>query len=93
MAADDASLKLRYVTLPVVPPKSVDYWDGRPYKRYCRDLASAGSGVVRFVSIEPRCCCGGHVRSTCARGQFLFTVTTWTLSLSMDEPLEWVKDS
>jgi hypothetical protein len=93
MAAHDASLKLRYVALPVLPPKDVDYWDGRSYKRYCRDLAGAGAGVVRFVSIEPRCCCGGHGRSTCARGQFLFTVTTWTLSLSMDEPLHWVKES
>jgi hypothetical protein len=94
MSTDDPSLKLRYVTLPVVPPKDVEYWDGRPYKRYCRHLADAGADadMVRFVNVKPRCCSGGHGRSTCARGHFLFTMTTWTISLSMDEPLEWVKD-
>jgi hypothetical protein len=28
----------------------------------------------------------------CECSRFLFTVTTWTLSLSMDEPFKWVKD-
>jgi hypothetical protein len=29
----------------------------------------------------------------CECSRFLFTVMTWTLNLSMDEPFEWVKDS
>jgi hypothetical protein len=51
---------------------------------YFESLTAAGAGDVMFV------CCGDHGRSMCSR--FLFTVTIWTVSLSMDEPFEWVKD-
>ena len=71
------------MTLPVLPPDEVDYFDSS---------TAAGAGDVKFVNIEARCCGGDHGRSTCERGRFLFTMTTWILSLSMDEPLEWVKD-
>jgi hypothetical protein len=47
---------------------------------------------MRFVSIEPRCCCGRLGRSSCARSRFAFKVTTWTLTLTMDEPMTWVKE-
>jgi hypothetical protein len=32
--------------------------------RCCRGFGDAGAGAVRFVHVEPRCCCGGHGRST-----------------------------
>ncbi|OEL37682.1 hypothetical protein BAE44_0001299 [Dichanthelium oligosanthes] len=32
------------------------------------------------------------VRSTCVRSRYAFTINTWTLNLSMDELLTWVKD-
>ncbi|CAL4995026.1 unnamed protein product [Urochloa decumbens] len=51
-----------------------------------------GPAAVRFVAIEPRCCCGGFGRSVCERSRNAFTVTTWTVNLSMDEPMTWVKD-
>jgi len=63
------------VTLLVLPPNEVDYFESS---------TGAGAGDVMFVNIEARCCCGNHGRSTCKRGSFLFTVMTWTLSLSMD---------
>jgi hypothetical protein len=47
---------------------------------------------MRFVSIEPRCCCGRLGRSSCALSRFAFKVTTWTLTLTMDEPMTWVKE-
>jgi hypothetical protein len=92
MAADEASPKLRYVALPVRPHNMGSYI---PCMRYSRNLVSAGgggAGAVRIVNVEPRCCCYGSRWSTC-ECCFLFTVTTWTLSrLSMEEPMEWVKD-
>jgi len=68
------------VTLLVLPPNEVDYFESS---------TGAGAGDVMFVNIEARCCCGDHGRSTCKRGRFLFTVTTWTLSLSMDFNKLW----
>ncbi|OEL19748.1 hypothetical protein BAE44_0019233 [Dichanthelium oligosanthes] len=83
MAAGEGSLTLRYVPLPVVPPDKDRSTAALPHMHWKRNFSPAGAGAVRFVSIEPRCC--GDL--------FLFTaVTTWTLSLSMDEPMTWVKD-
>nr|CAB3489278.1 unnamed protein product [Digitaria exilis] len=56
-------------------------------------MGAAGSSAVRFVGIEPRCCCGGFGRCSCPKSRHAFTVTTWTLTLTMDEPIEWVKDT
>ncbi|OEL22323.1 hypothetical protein BAE44_0016658 [Dichanthelium oligosanthes] len=88
-------LTLRYVPLPVAP--AGHFWsDEWPCMRRSRNLSAAGAGAVRFVSVDPRCCCGGPGSTTCKRGWFAFTVTTWTLSLPMDdgEPsaTTWVKD-
>jgi len=63
------------VTLLVLPPNEVDYFESS---------MGAGAGDVLFVNLEARCCCDDHGRSMCKRSFFLFTVTTWTLSLSMD---------
>lgn len=90
---------LRYVPLPVeVPsgnPDTDDY--GRPKMETCRNLAdgAGGQSTVRFVSVEPRCCCGGRGRSTCDKSRLAFMVTTWTLTLPATdgETTRWVKDS
>ncbi|RLM69890.1 hypothetical protein C2845_PM17G03310 [Panicum miliaceum] len=89
---------LRYVPLPVEVPDHV--WGGeRDRTRGTRSLSAAAGAAgcaVWFVSIDPRCCCGGPGTTWCARGRFAFPVTTWTLSLSagaVDEPATWVKDS
>uniref|UniRef100_K3ZMD7 DUF1618 domain-containing protein n=1 Tax=Setaria italica TaxID=4555 RepID=K3ZMD7_SETIT len=64
----------------------------RPYLPYCRNLAAAGCDAVRFVSVAPRCCCGGHSETSCERSRFAFNVTTWTLTLRTEGPMTWVKD-
>ncbi|KAL6653291.1 hypothetical protein ACP70R_008869 [Stipagrostis hirtigluma subsp. patula] len=90
----EASPKLRYVPLPVQPHKrrGCSCCELEPEGQNFRNMCAAGADVVRFVSIDPRCCCGGPGTSTCAHSQFAFTVTSWTLSLSMDKPMTWVKD-
>ncbi|KAL6658322.1 hypothetical protein ACP70R_003908 [Stipagrostis hirtigluma subsp. patula] len=99
-AAETSGLKLRYVPLPVEVPRGnpdKDDW-GRPHMEHSRNLAAGGGGGgndVRFVGVEPRCCCGGPGKSTCPRSSFAFLVTTWTLSLTSDEPMvaaAWVKN-
>ncbi|CAN6362430.1 unnamed protein product [Urochloa humidicola] len=94
MAADVAAVGLRYVPLPVEPPNGCPNFDGeRPCMEMFRNMAAAGAGAVRFVTIESRCCCGAAGKSTCESGRFLFTVTTWTLNLDVDEEAAaWVKD-
>ncbi|KAL6653493.1 hypothetical protein ACP70R_009071 [Stipagrostis hirtigluma subsp. patula] len=99
MAGDEARPKLRRVALPVGPPNESGHYytviGHRPCLRQSRNMGAAGSGAaaVRFVSIDSRCCCGGPGTSTCERSRFAFTVTTWTMTLSTDEPMTWVKDS
>uniref|UniRef100_K3ZM06 DUF1618 domain-containing protein n=1 Tax=Setaria italica TaxID=4555 RepID=K3ZM06_SETIT len=64
-----------------------------PYMSYSWNMGAVGTGAVRFVGVEPQCCCCGHGRTTCAHSRFFFTVTTWTMTLSsMDKPMTWVKD-
>ncbi|CAO2147945.1 unnamed protein product [Urochloa humidicola] len=96
MEADVEALGIRYVPLPVEAPNGCPYYDDdRPCMPWFRNLAAAGTGAVRFVTVESRCCCGAAGKSTCEGGQFLFTVTTWTLNLATDEEAaaaEWVKD-
>ncbi|RCV37314.1 hypothetical protein SETIT_8G052900v2, partial [Setaria italica] len=62
----------------------------RPYLPYCRNLAAAGCDAVRFVSVAPRCCCGGHSETSCERSRFAFNVTTWTLTLRTEGPMTWL---
>ncbi|CAL4982209.1 unnamed protein product [Urochloa decumbens] len=93
--ANVASPKLRHVPLPGMPCDP-DYYSDDHDLRPLRDsvnMGAAGPGAVRFVAIEPRCCCGGFGRSSCPRSRYAFTVTTWTLTLTMDEPVTWVKES
>ncbi|CAN6362431.1 unnamed protein product [Urochloa humidicola] len=94
-AADVAAVGLRYVPLPVEPPDGCPSYDGRPCTARFRNMAAAGAGAVKFVTIESRCCCGAAGDSSRERGRFLFTVTTWTLNLALDElstAAAWVKD-
>ncbi|CAL4995038.1 unnamed protein product [Urochloa decumbens] len=92
----DRPLTLRYVPLPL--ETTVDRgWRGRPRMNERRNLsAAAGAAQLRLVSIDSRCCCGGPGRTSCARGRFAFTVTTWTLSLMAGNgeasATGWVKD-
>ncbi|KAJ1274695.1 hypothetical protein BS78_05G081400 [Paspalum vaginatum] len=98
MAEED--LKLRYLKLPVEPcvdddepkPFSDDEEEEVPELR--RSMGGEGADAVRLVSIEPRCCCGGHGTSTCARSRFAFKVTAWTMNLGTStagKTSPWVK--
>ncbi|KAL6658433.1 hypothetical protein ACP70R_004019 [Stipagrostis hirtigluma subsp. patula] len=86
--------KLRYIPLPVKPHKTrgCSCCEPEPDGQDFRNMCAAGTDIVRFVTIDPRCCCGGPGTSTCVHSQFAYTVTSWTLSLSMDKPMTWVKD-
>lgn len=93
----DPNLVLRPVPLPVAPRVgrgnngrySNDDDDDDQMRNY-RNMCGAGTNGLRFVSIDPRCCCCGGPR----RGsRFAFTVTTWTMNLTTDEHLTWVMDS
>ncbi|CAL4995028.1 unnamed protein product [Urochloa decumbens] len=91
--AHDASPKLRHVHLPGTPYDPNYYTDDLPPLTDSRSMmGAAGASSLRFVAIEPRCCCGGFGRSSCPRSEYAFTVTTWTLTLTMDEPMAWVKE-
>ncbi|KAF8646553.1 hypothetical protein HU200_065774 [Digitaria exilis] len=64
--------KLLYVPLPVPLPEEHRRKTDRPYLPYRRNLGAAGLNAVRFVSIEPRCCCGGYGKTSCERSRFAF---------------------
>ena len=83
--------KLRYVPLLLLAPRTRHRSSDWPDMHYCRNLAAAGLGVVRFVSVAPRCFYGGPGTTTCERSSFAFNVTTWTLVLRMEEPMAWFK--
>uniref|UniRef100_A0A0E0MGG0 DUF1618 domain-containing protein n=1 Tax=Oryza punctata TaxID=4537 RepID=A0A0E0MGG0_ORYPU len=101
--------KLLYVPLPVkpVPPKESDFDDNYhdeliPWEYFRNIVAGAdGDHIVRFVSIDNRCCCGAPViRSLCERSSSAFMVTMWSLALrnagdgeSDGEPMAWVKEA
>ena len=59
-------------------------------------MCRAGAAAVRFVSVDPRCCCGGPGRGTCPHSTFAFTGTTWTMSLTTateeEERMVWAVD-
>jgi hypothetical protein len=92
MAAEEGSPMLRHVPLPATPYDPNYYTNDLPPLSDSEGMGAAGDGAVRFVAIEPRCCCGRFGRTSCTRSRYAFTVTTWTLTLTMDEPLTWVKD-
>ncbi|KAF8766227.1 hypothetical protein HU200_007734 [Digitaria exilis] len=99
MAAAAAHQELRYVPLPLEesPNRFPGFYDDeRPTTQMFRNLAAVSATAVSFVTVDRRCCCGGHGVSTCERGKFLFKVTIWTLSLTTDDdepPATWVMDS
>ncbi|CAD6257954.1 unnamed protein product [Miscanthus lutarioriparius] len=98
--ADEARPKVRYVPVPAEVSRCCSSDDHDDYDdkdlfplKYTKKMGAAGASRVRFVSIDPHCCCGGPGRSTCAHSHFAFTVRTWTMDLNMDDkPLAWVKD-
>jgi hypothetical protein len=111
-AADLDNPKLLYVPLPVkpVPPKESDFDDDHHHDElipweYFRNIvatgADGGDDIVRFVSIDNRCCCGAPViRSLCDRSSSAFMVTIWRLALRNagagdggGEPMAWVKEA
>ncbi|KAL6658323.1 hypothetical protein ACP70R_003909 [Stipagrostis hirtigluma subsp. patula] len=95
MAADqEASPKLWRVSLPAEAVLDTDD-DDQTCMQQSRSMGAAGPSAVRFVSIDPRCCCGAPGTSTCAQGRFAFRVTTWTLAVSTDQTvaMTWVKDN
>ncbi|CAL4994978.1 unnamed protein product [Urochloa decumbens] len=90
---DEESPKVRYVPLP---PGVC--WYPKGYQRdmsikHSKNMGAVGPSAVGFVSIDPRCCCGGTGKSTCSHSRYAFTINTWLMNInSINEPLTWVKD-
>jgi hypothetical protein len=80
--ADDAGPKVRYVPLPP-EVRRCSYGNDNP-KRVGR-MGAAGDDSVRLVSIVSD-------RTPLQHPCFVYTIKTWTMNLSMDEPVEWMED-
>ncbi|KAL6658439.1 hypothetical protein ACP70R_004025 [Stipagrostis hirtigluma subsp. patula] len=92
----EESPKLRYVPLPVIPEDDFGSYEDNCGRndRHSWDMCAAGDSAVRFVSIDPRCCCGhSPSRSVCPNSDELFAVTTWTLALTTEKTMAWVKEN
>jgi hypothetical protein len=103
--ADDAGPKVRYVPLPP-EVRRCSYGNDNPMR--VGRMGAAGDDSVRFVSIHPHSCIRDHNdlcsrddsdcwcivsdRTTLQHPCFVYTIKTWTMNLSMDEPLEWMED-
>lgn len=71
-------------------------------RTYDRDMqfsqsigAAEDRAAVRLVSVDPHSCCFGSDRrhgSTCGHPRYAFSIKSWTMNLSMEEQLTWVKD-
>jgi hypothetical protein len=88
--------KLWYMPMPVVPPPWKDCYedDNRPPIEVSRNVfGTDDDGVLRFVSINLRCCCGGFGMSTCEHSRSAFMLITWSLVLSTQEPMVWMKNT
>ncbi|CAN6362428.1 unnamed protein product [Urochloa humidicola] len=89
---ETTSPKVVYAPLPVPPP--VERWRSseRTHMQNCRNLVASSPDTVSLVSVASRCCCGGPGKTECERSRFAFNVTTWSLTLSTEGPMTWVKD-
>ncbi|CAL4994997.1 unnamed protein product [Urochloa decumbens] len=100
MASDAASPKLLHMPLPMKSDNGGWPWPSfpgsRPDPRWSMNLGATGVAALRLVRVEPRCCsCCGPGETTCERGgRSGFTVTTWTLTLMMEDrrSMRWVED-
>ncbi|CAL4994975.1 unnamed protein product [Urochloa decumbens] len=83
-----------------VPPKDEeeDFFDDHYEEQlpwlYYRSIGAVCPEIVRFISINNRCCCGAHViRSSCEHSSSAFMVAMWSLALRTAEPMKWVKEA
>ncbi|KAJ1274671.1 hypothetical protein BS78_05G079600 [Paspalum vaginatum] len=58
--------------------------------RPCRDVCVTVGGTVKFISVDPRCCCGGIGSTHCQRSRHAYTINTWTLRM---DGMVWVMDA
>ncbi|CAN6374383.1 unnamed protein product [Urochloa humidicola] len=78
----DESPGLRYVPLPMDPNFN--------RRLLFRNVCATVGGMVKFVNIFPRCCCGEVGASYCCHSNNAYTVRSWTLR--MDDGMSWVMD-
>ncbi|KAJ1262069.1 hypothetical protein BS78_09G079100 [Paspalum vaginatum] len=79
----DESPVLQYVPLPA---EAAEPLSGPGSSR---DVSVTGGSTVKFVSVVPRCCCGGVGSTHCQRSRHAYTINTWTLRM---EDMVWVMD-
>ncbi|CAN6380748.1 unnamed protein product [Urochloa humidicola] len=81
----DATPVLRHVRFPA--SEEVD----RP--QTCRgssqDVCATSDGTVKFVHVQPRCCCGSSGATHCRHSSNAYTIRTWTLRM---HDMAWVMD-
>lgn len=90
--------KVRYIDLPPELIHRRDDWDDQDDRdmQFSQSIGAAGDrAAVRLVSVDPHSCCFGSDRrhgSTCGHPRYAFSIKSWTMNLSMEEQLTWVKD-
>ncbi|CAO2143443.1 unnamed protein product [Urochloa humidicola] len=54
-----------------------------------QDVCATSDGMVKLVSIYPRCCCGSSGATHCQHSNNAYTIKTWTLKM---DDVAWVMD-
>ncbi|CAL4982153.1 unnamed protein product [Urochloa decumbens] len=76
---------LRYVPFPTLE----DSVRRQTSRRSSEDVSVTSDGTVKFVSVQPRCCCGSFASTDCQHSSNAFILKTWTLRMG---DMAWVMD-
>ncbi|CAL4982226.1 unnamed protein product [Urochloa decumbens] len=81
----DKTPVLRHVRFP--PSEDVDH--PQTCRGSSQDVCATSDGTVKFVDVQPRCCCGSYGATHCRHSSNAYTIKTWTLKM---DRMEWVMD-
>ncbi|WVZ54038.1 hypothetical protein U9M48_004906 [Paspalum notatum var. saurae] len=56
----------------------------------CQNVCVTAGGTVKFISVDPQCCCGGIGSIHYRRSRHAYTINTWTLRV---DDMVWVRDT
>ncbi|CAN6374384.1 unnamed protein product [Urochloa humidicola] len=78
---------LRFVPLPV----EVSELDPGP-RASSQNACATSDGSIKFVTVVPRCCCGGVGATYCQSSYDAYTIRTWTLRMNNGTDMAWLMD-
>ncbi|CAL4994961.1 unnamed protein product [Urochloa decumbens] len=81
----DKTPVLRHVRFP--PSEDVDL--PQTCRGSSQDVCATSDGTVKFVDVQPRCCCGSPGATHCRHSSNAYTIKTWTLKM---DDMAWVMD-